>query len=67
MKRFIPILCAIFFGTFSICFAQGTYWTEITNLPTPRAYLSLNVVNGKIYVVGGENPLGKNPQSLVEV
>ena len=67
MKRFIPILCAIFFGTFSVCFAQGPYWSTITNLPTPRVDISTSIVDGKIFTIGGENPIGKPPLSNVEV
>jgi N-acetylneuraminic acid mutarotase len=37
----------------SICFAQSDTWTPITNIPTPRGWLSTSGVDGKIYAIGG--------------
>lgn len=30
-------------------------WTGIANMPTPRYYLQTEVIDGKIYAIGGNN------------
>ena len=32
-------------------------WTRIANMPTARSYLQTEVINGKIYAIGGRNNL----------
>jgi RNA polymerase sigma factor (sigma-70 family) len=44
---------------------QGDTWTKKADMPTPRGYLSSSVVNGKIYVIGGNDDNG-NILSTVE-
>jgi len=40
-------------GIVSIIQAQGDAWTMKSDIPTPRVYLSTNVIDGIIYAIGG--------------
>ena len=49
------ILTLIFTLFYTTAYAQGGTWTTKTPMPTARRGLTSSVVNGKIYVFGGED------------
>jgi len=64
MKRLLIQSCIFLVSCFSCLtgFAQdqGSNWTHVTDLPVIRAGFSVNHIDGKLYVIGGEqyNPDG---------
>jgi len=54
-------------GTATIGLAGDDAWSKKSDMPTPRAYLSTSVVDGKIYAIGGSRTSWKwEPVSTVE-
>ena len=42
-------------GANEVCDPATDTWETKTPMPTPRAYITGNVVNGKIYIIGGDS------------
>jgi N-acetylneuraminic acid mutarotase len=53
------------FGLATICEAQST-WTTKQDMPTARLWLSCEVVDGKIYAIGGVTQFGGSAVATVE-
>jgi N-acetylneuraminic acid mutarotase len=51
----VIVLLIVMFSTVSIALADALYWSAKAPMPTPRSRGASGVVNGKIYVLGGEN------------
>ncbi len=47
--------------------ARAATWTRKADMPTARQNLSTNVVNGKIYAIGGLTVYGGTDLATVEV
>jgi N-acetylneuraminic acid mutarotase len=47
--------------------AEEGVWTRKADMPTPRGHLSANMVNGKIYVIGGGGITGLDNVAQVDV
>jgi N-acetylneuraminic acid mutarotase len=70
-KRVYKMLCVVcvmigLLGMASISLAQGDVWTKKADMPTGRFWLSCEVVDGKIYAIGGAMAVGAPTLSTVE-
>ena len=54
MKKTIPLVLVLALGLVSVSLATEGTWTRKADMPTARLGLSTSVVNGKIYVIGGD-------------
>jgi hypothetical protein len=60
------LLCIAHLFFSSICLAQGDIWTTRAPIPSERLWFSCEVVDGKIYAIGGATVSGAPTLAMVE-